>query len=233
MEQQVQSQGQTKKCPKCSEEIQASAKVCKHCQSDLRSSFAKHKILTGFLILIIIVIFSSVINSYNKTQDTMGDIGKTVADNEKQLDKYQAIVDSASNKKAEPVYKISNSIKLGGAIITVNKVETSNGGAYLKPQTGNQFVNLNITVENTEASEQYVTTMGQMFLRDSDGNSYQVAVTDKAMESVNNHLDGTIIAKSKRTGWVGFEIKKEAKNIQFQYNGSMWGGDNIVVDLNM
>ena len=82
------SQGQTKKCPKCGEEIQSSAKVCKHCQADLRSSFAIHKILTGLLIFIAIIIFSSVISSYNKTQETMDSGKKTAEDNEKQLFLY-------------------------------------------------------------------------------------------------------------------------------------------------
>ncbi len=231
MDQPNQSFGQTKSCPKCSEQIQSSAKVCRHCQSDLRSSFAKHKILTGFLVLVVIVIFSSVISSYNETQDTLSAVGETAADVESQLDKYQAIVDNSPSKQTTTVHKVGENVKLGGAVVTVNKVATSVGGAYSKPQVGNQWINLNITIENTEDSEQYVTTLGQMFLRDGDGNSYQVAVTDKVMESVNNNLDGTIIAKSKRTGWVGFEVKKEAGGLQFQYNGSMWGGDNIVVDL--
>ena len=42
---------QTKKCPKCQEDIQLGAKKCKHCGADLRNWFMKHKILTGFLIL--------------------------------------------------------------------------------------------------------------------------------------------------------------------------------------
>lgn len=139
----------------------------------------------------------------------------------------QATTTSSDNQ----TYKVGDSIKLGGAVVTVNKMETSNGGQFSKPQTGNQWVNLNVTIENTEANQQFVTTMGQMFLRDGDGNSYQVAVTDRMMESVNNSLDGAIIAKSKKTGWVGFEVKKDAKNLQFQYNGSMWGGNNITVNL--
>ncbi|MBP6929681.1 MAG: DUF4352 domain-containing protein [Candidatus Moranbacteria bacterium] len=187
--------------------------------------------MTGFLVLVVIVIFSSVISSYNETQDTLSAVGETAADVESQLDKYQAIVDNSPSKQTTTVHKVGENVKLGGAVVTVNKVATSVGGAYSKPQVGNQWINLNITIENTEDSEQYVTTLGQMFLRDGDGNSYQVAVTDKVMESVNNNLDGTIIAKSKRTGWVGFEVKKEAGGLQFQYNGSMWGGDNIVVDL--
>jgi len=213
-----QSLEQTKNCPKCSEPIQATAKRCKHCQADLRNWFARHKVITGILIFIILMIIigsGSGKGEKVSTQDT------------------GAKVDVVETKSDKPVsaYKVGDSIKLGGAIVTVSKVETSNGGQYSKPQAGNQWVNLNITIENTESTEQFVTTMGQMFLRDGDGNSYQVAVTDKVMESVNNSLDGTVIAKSKRTGWVGFEVKKGAKQLQFQYNGSMWGGDNIIVNL--
>lgn len=45
---------QTKKCPKCHEEVLKSAKKCKHCGSDLRNWFMRHKIITTFLILGII-----------------------------------------------------------------------------------------------------------------------------------------------------------------------------------
>lgn len=218
------SLGQTKKCPKCGEEIQKSATVCKHCKVDLRNWLVKHKILTGILILVVIGIIGSA--SGDKTErvsDSTQDTGAKVATSKESDEKAETPKDK--------VYKVGESVKLGGAVVTVNTVSMSNGGAYSKPQAGNEWVNLNITIENTEASEQYVTTMGQMFLRDGEGNSYQVAVTDKTMESINNSLDGTIIAESKRTGWVGFEVKKGAENLQFQYNGSLWGGGNITVDL--
>jgi len=54
-----QSQGQTKKCPKCQETIQLGAKKCKHCGADLRNWFVKHKIITGILILFFIGIIGS------------------------------------------------------------------------------------------------------------------------------------------------------------------------------
>lgn len=115
--------------------------------------------------------------------------------------------------------------------MTVNKVEYSQGGQYTKPADGNEWVNLNVTIENTGSSQQYVTTLGQMYIRDGEKNSYQVAVTNKAMENPGFGLDGTVIAQSKRTGWVGFEIKKGATRLQFQYNGSMFGGKSALVDL--
>jgi|GEM_PF-727083 len=63
----TQSTEKTKKCPKCGEEILTSAKVCKHCQSDLRNWFATHKILTGILILIVIGIIYSVAGGKNNS----------------------------------------------------------------------------------------------------------------------------------------------------------------------
>jgi len=39
-----------------------------------------------------------------------------------------------------------------------------------------------------------------MYIVDKDGNQYQIAVTNKAMENVNNSLDGAVVAKAKKTG---------------------------------
>lgn len=58
---------QTKKCPKCQEEVLKSAKKCKHCGSDLRSWFMRHKIMSAFLILIFI---SAVSGGGNSEQNT-------------------------------------------------------------------------------------------------------------------------------------------------------------------
>lgn len=137
-----------------------------------------------------------------------------------------------SSQKIQSEYTIGDQVKLGRSIITVNKAEFSQGGQFVKPVEGNEWINLNITIENTGSTQQYITTLGQMFIRDGEGNSYQVAVTDKIFENPNLGLDGTVIAKSKRTGWVGFEIKKNASDLQFQYNGSIFGGGTIIIELN-
>jgi hypothetical protein len=137
-----------------------------------------------------------------------------------------------NNKIADnKTFKVGDKIQLGSYILTVNQVGFSQGGQYSKPAQGDEWLNLNITIENTGSSQQYITTLGQMFVRDGAGNSYQVAVTDKVMENPNNSLDGAVIANSKRTGWVGFEIKKGVTGLQFQYNGSMFGGGSALVDL--
>lgn len=90
MEQEIQ-QGETKKCPKCGEEIQVSAKRCKHCQADLRNWFVRHKILTGILALIVIGIIASAVGGDNdKKQDSTtqnkpkAEVSEAVPNNQKE-----------------------------------------------------------------------------------------------------------------------------------------------------
>lgn len=209
-------ENKTKKCPHCKTDIPIGAKKCPNCQSDLRNWFRRHIVLTiiGGVILIIILISAS-----NSGTKKVGENPTTGSTNE------------TNNTTGQQTYKIGDQIKIGNSIVTVNEIEFSSGGAYTKPVAGNEWLNLNITIENTSNEQQYVTTLGQMFIKDGEGNSYQVAVTNKSLENPGFGLDGSIIAKSKRTGWVGFEIKKGVTGLQFQYNASMFGGKTITVDL--
>jgi len=168
--------------------------------------------------VVIIIIFILLISSRSNTPKKVGENNSS----------QQNI---GSVKEEQKTFAVGDQVKLGDSIVSVNKVEYSQGGQYIHPTTGNEWINLNVTIENTGSSQQYVTTLGQMFVRDGENNSYQVAVTDKIMENPSFGLDGTVIAKSKRTGWVGFEIKKEAKNLQFQYNGSMFGGGTALINI--
>ena len=72
-----------------------------------------------------------------------------------------------------------------------------------------------------------------MFVKDSDGNSYNVSPTDKELSNPSLGMDGPILANSKKTAWVGFEVKQGAKGLQFEYQASMFGGKTAVIDLGM
>lgn len=139
---------------------------------------------------------------------------------------------NTNNQPTQQMYKVGDKVQMGDVILTVNKVETSQGGQYTKPQSGNQWIELNLTVENTGSNQEYITTLGQMFVTDKDNNQYQTTVTSKRMENPGSlGLDGALIAKAKKTDWVGFEVPKTATGLKFQYNASFWSNKSIVVDL--
>jgi len=62
----MSEQQKTTKCPKCQEEIIAGAQKCKHCGSDLRVWWKRHKILTGIGIFFVLVIISAAFSSGDK-----------------------------------------------------------------------------------------------------------------------------------------------------------------------
>lgn len=135
---------------------------------------------------------------------------------------------------SQDVYKVGDKVQMGDVILTVNNVETSDGAQYTTPSEGNQWIDVNMTIENTGSTQQFITTMGQMFVIDSDNNQYQVAVTGKRLENAGSAgMDGALVAKAKKTDWVGFEVPKTATGLKLQYNASFWSDKNILVDLGM
>lgn len=138
---------------------------------------------------------------------------------------------SIESKSEDKVYSVGDQVKMGDIILTVNDVKVSGGSQFSKPSEGNKWINMNITLENTGSDQEYITTMGQMYLVDADGNQYSIAVTDKLLESPNNSLDGAVVAKAKKTGWVGFEAPKATKELTYRYNASFWNDKAILVKL--
>ena len=68
IEEKQQNSGQTKKCAKCKEDVLKSAKKCKHCGSDLRNWFMRHKIISLILIVFILGIIGGGSNEDSKNK---------------------------------------------------------------------------------------------------------------------------------------------------------------------
>lgn len=216
-----------KKCKECGKEISSSAKECPSCGKDQRNWFMRHKFLTG---LIVIFLFIGVAAAGGDSEPTEKIDSNNDSVQEEQVDTEEVKEEKKSD--TEKTYEVGDQVKMGEVILTVNEVDNSTGGQYTTPSEGNEWINLNLTIENTGSSQEFVTTMGQMYIVDTDGNQYSVAVTNKAMENPNNSLDGAIVAKAKKTGWVGFEVPKKASDLTFRYNASFWNDKAILVNLN-
>jgi hypothetical protein len=178
------------------------------------------KIIKWVLIALVVIIVIGAIGGKSNTSQKVGTTTNPASNTPEQT--------------AVQSYKIGDKIQMGNIILSVNKTETSTGGQYTKPAEGNKWIDLNLTIENTGSSQEYITTMGQMFILDAENNQYQVAVTAKRLQNPGSlGLDGALIAKAKKTDWVGFEVPKTAKGLKFQYNASFYSNKNITVDLGM
>lgn len=134
MEEETQSAGQqTKKCPKCGEEILESAKRCKHCQADLRRWINKHPIKTFLLIIAGIAFFpilmAGISSDTNKTPKQ--EIIQEAKEEQKQNNEVAPVVE---NKEEKTISKETSPIAIIEA--TVKKI-TPNSEVTIWDSKGN------------------------------------------------------------------------------------------------
>jgi len=95
---------ETKKCPKCQEEVLKSAKKCKHCGSDLRNWFMRHKIISVFLILMFIGIISGGSSNTNNNSNTGNNVASQ-SQNQNNKPNTEPQTQPAANQTKEKSYQ--------------------------------------------------------------------------------------------------------------------------------
>lgn len=126
------------------------------------------------------------------------------------------------------IFKVGDTVKTKDFNITVNKVETSDGGDFIKPKDGKEFLKVDITVENISDQSQSVSSVMMFKVVDKDGRSYDQAFT----ENQNGQLDGEVGPGRKMTGEYVVEVPKGATGLQLEFNSSLLTGGQVIVDLN-
>jgi len=109
---------------------------------------------------------------------------------------------------AVPVYDVGNTISYQDTRLTVNSIRTSMGSDYFTPDAGNEFVVLDITVENTGDAELTVSTSLQMALKDDTGRSYDTSFGASSTLDREFSQSSPIQPGSQRRGEIAFEAPR-------------------------
>lgn len=134
-----------KKCKHCQKEIDSKAKKCPFCQSDLRSWFARHPILTVILALFVLSVFGSAMGGSKTTSTTQKTTGKTETAVEPtkvealKVDALSFVTEFDKNQlKAEETYK-DKWVELTAVIKNISEDITGSPFLSLEPQNGKMF----------------------------------------------------------------------------------------------
>ena len=125
-------------------------------------------------------------------------------------------------------FKVGDTIQTKDFKITVNKVETSEGGEFVKPKDGNEFIKVDITIENTSKEEQNISSMLMFKVVDKDGRSCNQAIVDNQ----KGQLDGKVAPGRKMTGEYVVEVPKGATGLQLEFDSSLLTSGQVIVDVN-
>lgn len=204
-----------KKCKSCQTQIDNNAKKCPHCRADQRNWFARHPILTGILVLIIIGMFASAGGAGKESTSTQTSTTNT---NNSESTK-------ASDQTEELTPKVGDVTKLGDREFIVDSVKRSGAFNYNTPKAGKEYVIVTVTIKNLGSDE---VTYNPYDFKVQDAKGAQESLTFATLD--DSLSSGTLAPKGTVTGSIPFEVTigDQAKLI---FQPGFWNTQRVVVDL--
>jgi len=126
------------------------------------------------------------------------------------------------------VFVIGDTVEAGDFRVTVNGVRTDMGEDIFGPDDGNEFLYVDMSIENISDSEQIISSIMMFTVFDADGRQM-----DQALFANNQgNLDGTLAPTRTLTGEYAVEVPIGSEGLELQFEGSVFGGRVILFELN-
>lgn len=134
-------------------------------------------------------------------------------------------------KKEEPkkdVFAVGEAMQLGKNVLTVTKVEKSNGTEFDTPQQGKEYVIVTVQIQN--AGDQNISYNPFDFkMANSQGQIQDMGFT--TVNSDTSLQSGELAPGGSVSGTIAFEEPVGDTGLQLQYTPSFWSDKTIKVNL--
>ncbi|MEO2074835.1 MAG: DUF4352 domain-containing protein [Bacillus sp. (in: firmicutes)] len=134
-------------------------------------------------------------------------------------------------KKEEPkkdVFAVGEAVQLGKNVLTVTKVEKSNGTEFDTPQQGKEYVIVTVQIQN--AGDQNISYNPFDFkIANSQGQIQDMGFT--TVNSDTSLQSGELAPGGSVSGTIAFEEPVGDTGLQLQYSPSFWSDKTIKVNL--
>lgn len=127
-------------------------------------------------------------------------------------------------------FAVGDQIRIGDLVLIVHQVTYPPGDQFNKPEPGNKFVVIDLTLENKGSEDRHVSSLLQMYLKDEQGRKYELDLA-ATVASGGSTPDGEIAPGEKLRGQVGFQIPENAKNLVFVFDADVFDYGKVFVTL--
>ena len=197
-----------KKCKYCQSDIAANAKICPNCGKKQ----GKGKII-AIIIIVVLILFA--ISSGGSDEPKSND-GKNSSNSSK-----------SSEDINEKIFNVGEEIEYKNMKLIVNSVNFKSNYQYNNPDEGNEFVEINVTIENVGDSEESYGTY-DFSIVNSQGSKTDV---DFETYTIDGGLSsGELIAGGKVTGNLVFQVPQNDEKLTLYYSPSFWSKKYVKVD---
>jgi hypothetical protein len=126
-------------------------------------------------------------------------------------------------------YQLGEAAPIQDLSITVNSAKTIAGGDLMQPDAGMKFVVVDVTIENHGTTDAAISTLLEAELRDAGGTTYDVDIGAQVAAG-GKGVDGTVPAKGKITGSIGYEVPENATGLQWVFKDFVTD-ETVVFDI--
>jgi hypothetical protein len=155
-------------------------------------------ILLGAGILVVLIIIVAVASGGKKSEKT---------------ETKSSTPTGTSSETKKDTYAVGETAKDGDLSITVYSFTPSPGDAFSKPEAGNQFIVVDLGIDNNGTDKANLSTMMEMSIRTPEGRKYDQA----AYFPEPKYPDGAIQPSGKARGNVAFEVPANIGSMEFVF----------------
>jgi hypothetical protein len=130
----------------------------------------------------------------------------------------------------QEIYGIGDAVLISDLVIQVIGVSFPAGTDFVKPKEGYQFVSVDVQVENQGDSVQEITSVAQMYLKDSTGQKYTFHLG--AQSVIDTGLPDDELQSGERIrGQIGFQVPINISGLIFVFDADVWGYGKAFIAL--
>jgi len=128
------------------------------------------------------------------------------------------------------VYQVGDLIEISDLAIQVLQVTYPAGNEIIKPKEDFKFAAVDITVENQGNTTQEISSIIQMYLKDSTGQKYTFHLG--AQSIIDSGLpDDELQPGEKIRGQIGFQVPKDVQGLIFVFDAEIFGFGKVFIAL--
>lgn len=207
------------KCKKCQKEIDSKATKCPFCQSDLRSWFRKHPILTGIIALVIVGIILP------KGGDKTSSIPSSETANNQ--------TDQKSSQETSEVAKIGDTVTDKDLAFTVTNVTTAKtlGNEFTRKESQGVFNIITIKIEN-KGKETITVDSSMLQITDSQNRKFDRSIDGQTAKGLAQGKVDLFLQQVQPglsvTGDIVFDLPSDIQEPKLIVKGSLFSSGKVI-----